>query len=118
MSQHLDGRADRQHRRAALGGTLQPRVRDEVAGGQTLGIVFCTAQRVDVEGIGHRVGQGGFHDLGVDTPHSQPLPQYDGVARVAIGAHDVGEDQAYADSGFTHTAPPLASARFRFRKAV
>ena len=54
--------------RAAGRGALQSRVTDEMLGGQPLRVVFGPAQRVQVEAVGHRVGQRDLDDLGGDAP--------------------------------------------------
>ena len=113
MAEHLDRRADRQHRRAPLGRALQTGMPDEVLGGKPLRVVLGTAERVQVERLRHRVVEGDLHDLGLETPHAQPLCEHHRVATVAVGAHDVGQHQSDPHRRARHL-----SRRFSCRNAV
>ena len=114
---HTSGRAPGSPRRSPapgrpLDGALQAGVSIS-AGGQPLGGVLGAAERVEVERIGHRVGQRDLDDLGPNPAHPQPLSQHDRVAAVAVGAHHVGQHQPDPHGRLAH-----GSRRFSCRNAV
>ena len=93
VTQHLDRRADRQHRRAPRNRLLQTGIADQVLGRQPLRVVLGSAEGVEIQLGGHRIVERDLDDLGGDTPQPQPLSQHHGVAAVTVGAHHVGQHQ-------------------------
>ena len=93
MTQNLDRRTDRQHRRAAGRCALQAPMGLKMPGGQPLGAILSTTQRVEIKGVGHRVGQRDLDDLGGNSAQSQPLTQHDSIAAVTVGSHHIGQQQ-------------------------
>ena len=123
MPEDLDRRADREYRLPRGRGTLQSGIPGQVAGGQALRVILCATEGVDVERIGDLVVEGDLDDLRIDAAHAGALPQHERIAAVAVGAHDVGQDESDAQCRLTHACPFRArSARsiatLRSRKAV
>ena len=143
LAEHLQARANREHRPTRLHRAHQATVGAQVFGGQQLGDVLPATQGVDVQRLRDGLPVADGVDLGGDAAQAGALPQHERVAVVAVGAEHVGEHQANVElchyrasssvavvvaspvvlmtpvpSASTVFAPRRSSSRFRSRKAV
>ena len=118
VAQHLDGSADGEHRGSPPGGALKSRMAQQMPGRQALRVVLGTAEGVEVQRVGHRVGQRDVNDLSGDSAHQQALTQHHRVAPVAVGSHHIGQNQADAHRHGRSFTWCLARARCKCRNAV
>ena len=120
----------------------KPAVGNQMLGGKDLCGVFTAADAVEVEGIRHGFAELDRMNRGINAAHAGALAQNQGVAVVAVGAEDIGQDESdiqgaheFCSSLFlSFAAAPVvsvasalavfaaltscASAFFRSRKAV
>ena len=113
MTQHLDGRTDRQHGGAAFSGALQAGILQQMSGGQPLGVVLGAAEGVQIQRVRYWFAQRDFHDLGGNPPQQQALSQHHRIAAVAVGAHHIRKHQPDPDC---HAR--FSTARCNCRNAV
>ena len=80
-------------------------VGDEVFRSEYLGGVLAAAEGVDGEIVGDGVAELEGDDVGVDAAHAGATAQDEGVSVIAVGAQDVGQDEADGQL-LSHERPP------------
>ena len=111
VAQDLQGGADRQEWAPGVERAGQAGGGAELVGRERLGRVLSPAQGVDVEAVGDLLGQPDVDDLGVDAAPAGAFGQDQGVARVPVGAQDLGHEDADSQRGNTHRLPSFRSSR-------
>ena len=111
VTENLQGGTDRQERAAGVEGARQARRATELVGRERLSSVFSPAQGVDIEAIGDFLGQTDMDDLGVDAAPAGAFGQDQGVARVPVGAQNLGHEDTDSQCGNAHRLPSFRSSR-------
>ncbi len=104
-AEHLEAGADGQDGCATLDRVDQSRSGPQLAGGERLGGVLAAAHDVDLAAAGDGLAGVDVDHLGGDVAPSQSLGQDGGVPTVAVGAEQLGIEQADGD-GISHPVPP------------
>jgi hypothetical protein len=104
--------AHRQHRRPGLDGSVQGPALGQLAGGLDLGAVLSAPDQVQVARVGCDVAGRHGHDLDRDVAPGEAAGEHGGVAAVAVGAQQVGEEHPDANGRLArrgHRGPPTIS---------
>ncbi len=99
VAEDLHAGADRQHHRAAVDGAVQGPALGQLAGGLDLRAVLAAADEVEVARVGGGLAGGDGDDVDAEAPPGEALGEHEGVAAVAVGAEQVGEEHAEAHGG-------------------
>ena len=107
-AEDLQARADGEGRGAAVERAAQADGVAQPLAGQDLGGVLAAAEHVDVAARGHGVGPADAEDVPGDPAPAQPGGEHGGVARVAVGAQHLREQQDDRDR-LAHVSARAAS---------
>ena len=119
MAENLQGRADREEGAPRVEGTGETGGAAEFVGRECLSGIFTTSESVNVQAVRDLLGQADVDDLGINAAPAGTLGEDQRVAAVAVGAQDLGHEDADSQHGGAHRVPSFRSSRtLKSRMAV